>query len=76
MFVGMEKCLTFSGFINQMDFIDLPLLDKSFTFFQPNMGCVSHLDRILLCSVIYVRDLTRAGALHPSGGMTIICCPP
>lgn len=41
-------CVEFSNFISHMEFWDLPLLGRSFTWFQPKRRISSRLDRILI----------------------------
>lgn len=42
------ECVDFFSFIYQMDLFDLPLLDRKFTWFQPNGRAVNMLDQILV----------------------------
>jgi hypothetical protein len=43
-----REMLEFADFVSSMDLIDLPLLGRRFTWFQPSGGAMSRLDRFLV----------------------------
>lgn len=46
--VSNYEVFEFSNFISKMDFLDLPILDRIFTWYQPFDGVVGRLDMILI----------------------------
>lgn len=45
---GQEVRCSFNQFIEEMELIDLPLLGRKFTWYQPNGSAISRLDRFLV----------------------------